>query len=671
MRKRSVLFLSLALFLTTGSDHAVTVPPTHVGDMDPASQGFVVGDGLPIESSAVRGFRQFKFRGLQRYRVDMEQIPATWTMTLRGAIDSVSGYGLGVAVSTGKGKAVTLRWEGHHGVTDLATAVPVNTMQLHTYQIVFDGTNASLWIDGARVVPSMPIHSNTSIGADHLNGFWIGSFSSVDASFSAWDLWKFDEGERVVPRPTLQNTDGNPIVRQIGSRLELFVDDWLIENMSGGVDLKLHQAQPRDVVLRFDKPWEGRWSGYVNVFRDGDLYRMYYRAGLDERPRIYEPESVCYAESKDGIHWVKPELDFYSFEDTKKTNIVWRGAGAHTGLGPFKDTNPDCKPNERYKALASNGYAKPVWAYASPDGVRWHFIQNDPVITEYRGMAAAYDSHFCTRWDPAQELYVTYHRVWYRPFGPKMRSVAVRTSKDFVNWSPLQLLDFGDTTPEHIYTSGISAYPRAPHILLGFPRRFWPYRKRYDDENLLPGVSDTCFMSSRDGTRFDRRFMQSFLRPGRDRVAWLSRSNTVAPGMIQTALDEMSIYVSHGWADPSQHVKRYVIRTDGFVSANARYQVGELLTKPLVFMGSDLWLNYATSAAGFMRIEVQDIDGNALPGFSLTDSPEIFGDEIAEAARWTSTARLSDLAGKPVRLRFLMKDADLFSIRFGDTPRID
>jgi len=449
----------------------------------------------------------------------------------------------------------------------------------------------------------------------------------------------------------------------IGSRLELFVDDYLIENMSGGARLKLHSPQPKEVVLRFHKPWEGRWSGYVTVVRDEDHYRMYYRAGLEERPKIDDPESICYAESTDGIHWTKPDFDFYEFEGHKKTNIVWRGVGSQCGLGVFKDTNPDTKPDERFKALSSNGYQKPVWAFGSPDGVRWHLIKKDPVINEYDGAVAAYDSHFCTRWDPATKRYATYHRIWYRPVDGKVRSVALRTSEDFLHWTPLRRLDFGATPPEHIYTNGIGPYARAPHILLGFPRRFWPDRRRYSDDKLLPGISDTCFISSRDGLRFDRRFMESFIRPGRDHLSWLSRSNTVAPGMIQLSPDEISLFVSHGWADPAQYVQRHVIRTDGFVSVHANYATGELLTKPLSFAGSRLAINYSTSAAGSLRVEIQDAYGKPLPGFALEECPEMFGDEIEQTVNW-STADLGGLAGTPVRLRFVMKDADLFSIRF-------
>ena len=114
-----------------------------------------------------------------------------------------------------------------------------------------------------------------------------------------------------------------------------------------------------------------------------------------------------------------------------------------------------------------------------------------------------------------------------------------------------------------------------------------------------------------------------------------------------------------------------VLRTDGFASAHTGYAGGELHTKPLVFEGENLVLNFATSAAGSIRIEIQDALGNPLPGFALEDSPLIWGDEVEHVVRWerdhpkaTSDKPLARTGGKPVRLRFVMKDADLYSIRF-------
>ena len=108
-----------------------------------------------------------------------------------------------------------------------------------------------------------------------------------------------------------------------------------------GARLQLHRPTPRDVSLVRNKPWEGNVSGYTTVFQDGGLYRMYYR-GTDT---VYTPgkvtsphrEVVCYAESKDGVHWTRPELGLVEFEGSKKNNIIWDGVGSHN-FTPFLDT---------------------------------------------------------------------------------------------------------------------------------------------------------------------------------------------------------------------------------------------------------------------------------------------------------------------------------------------
>jgi hypothetical protein len=91
---------------------------------------------------------------------------------------------------------------------------------------------------------------------------------------------------------------------------------------------------------------------------------------------------------------------------------------------------------------------------------------------------------------------------------------------------------------------------------------------------------------------------------------------------------------------------------------------GEFVTKPLRFDGSQLVINFSTSAAGSVRVEIQDADGTPLEGFALSDSTDIYGDEIDGVVRWGDTSDLSNLAGQPVRLRFVIRDADLYSIQF-------
>ena len=132
----------------------------------------------------------------------------------------------------------------------------------------------------------------------------------------------------------------------IGSRRELFVDQALIERLDGRAELKLHHPTPREIAITFEKPWEGNASGYPTVFQDGDIYRMYYRGHryiIDNPPlRQAQSEVVCYAESRHGIHWVKPNRGLFDWpptqnnSGTKENNILWRGGPETHNFAPFK-----------------------------------------------------------------------------------------------------------------------------------------------------------------------------------------------------------------------------------------------------------------------------------------------------------------------------------------------
>jgi hypothetical protein len=89
-----------------------------------------------------------------------------------------------------------------------------------------------------------------------------------------------------------------------------------------------------------------------------------------------------------------------------------------------------------------------------------------------------------------------------------------------------------------------------------------------------------------------------------------------------------------------------------------------MVTKPLTFTGKELELNFATSAAGSIKIELQDAAGQPLPAFTLADSLDTIGNELQRSVQWKGGSDVSALAGKPVRLKFVLKDADLFSLRF-------
>ena len=186
-------------------------------------------------------------------------------------------------------------------------------------------------------------------------------------------------------------------------------------------------------------------------------------------------------------------------------------------------------------------------------------------------------------------------------------------------------------------------------------------------------MTDGLFMASRDGLTF-HRWDEAFLRPGPEAEGrWIYGDNYQSYGLFETKADvaglanEISLHFNEGsWRDEMHRLRRYTIRLDGFVSLNAPLSGGEITTKPLTFAGRRLSLNYATSAAGSLRVEIQDAAGNPLPGFSLGDSEELFGDSIDQSVWWKKSTDVSRLVGQKIRLRFVLHDADLFSLRFTD-----
>lgn len=442
----------------------------------------------------------------------------------------------------------------------------------------------------------------------------------------------------------------------IGSRLELFVDNFLIERLAG-TTLCLQHPVSRDVAIVFDAPWEGNTSTYVTVFRDGDIVRMYYRGSdYDPATEKHSGQCVCYAESRDGLRFDKPALGLFEFAGSIKNNIVWKGIGAHN-FAPFKDENPACPPDERYKAVASEG--DKLYAFKSADGLRWSLLRPEPILAGY-----PFDSQNLAFWDPSRGKYLEFHRDFK---DNKVRDIMFGSSADFMNWTTPEWLDYGNAPAEHLYTNAVTPYFRAPHILVGFPKRFLP--DRTTGLHNLPGVSDGVFMSSRDGLHW-KRWEEAFLRPGLQKERWVNRNNMIAWGLVRTASffpgapDEISLYSSEGYYVKDARMRRHTLRLDGFVAVHADARGGEMITKPLVFSGCGLVINYSTSAAGSVRVEIQDGDGKPIPGFASADAPEIYGDDVEFVVPWKAGASLQGLAGKSVRLRFVMKDADLYSIRF-------
>ena len=180
-------------------------------------------------------------------------------------------------------------------------------------------------------------------------------------------------------------------------------------------------------------------------------------------------------------------------------------------------------------------------------------------------------------------------------------------------------------------------------------------------------------MASRDGVTF-KRWNEGFLRPGIERNGtWNYGHQSIAwhpvetKGALEGAPNELSFFaVESYWTDTSDLLRRYTLRLDGFVSVNAPMSGGELITRPITFTRNQLSLNFSTSAAGSVRVELQDQEGKPLPGYSIDDCEELFGDTLDRNVVWKTNPDLSTIIGQTVRLRFVLHDADVFSFQFRD-----
>ena len=446
-----------------------------------------------------------------------------------------------------------------------------------------------------------------------------------------------------------KSANQSPGTIQIGSRRELFVDRALIEEIKGEAQLHVHQPEPGEVVLVTDKPWEGNTCAYYTIFQDGDLYRMYYRGShWDENAKkATHREVTCYAESKDGIHWTRPNLGIVEWEGSKENNIILDGLGTHCFVA-FRDDNPDCPPEAKYKGISRGSKNKKsgLFVFQSPDAIHWELIKDEPVITK-----GAFDSQNLAFWDPATKEYVDYHRI----FVDGVRAIMTCTSKDFVHWSEPVLLKYPDAPQHHLYTNAVRPYPRAPHIRIGFPTRYIPQGSQVEP----------VFMASRDGVTFQRYETPVIPRTApKDRDG--NRSNYMANGLVELPgrPEAYSVYGTEAYyTGPDSRLRRFTYRLDGFVSLRAGAQDGEAITKPIEFSGDGLFVNCKTGPKGRLRVEIQEASGKPIEGFSLADCEPFSGDELDQSILWKA-GDLKSLAGKPIRLRFVLEDGDLFSYQF-------
>jgi hypothetical protein len=333
----------------------------------------------------------------------------------------------------------------------------------------------------------------------------------------------------------------------------------------------------------------------------------------------------------------------------------------------------------------------------------------------------ANDTQFSVFWDDGINQYVSYTRIkrevpglaeYYEAlhrqrYGEdsnfeglsRERSVGRMVSDDFIHWSEETQVIAPDATdnaqlpadlPRRLdfYGGNVVKYSEAPGAYIALPNAFYHWKlDQFDDypvqywtkTRYLPSTMDVQLMTSRDGIHWNRApGRKPFIRLGPEGSFW---SKSIWPSNVIRNGNELWIYfigldVAHS-LDQDRRLKdvldrekphkgshgRAVIRLDGFISADATYTGGELITKPLIFEGERLYLNVDTSAGGTVRVEMQDASGQAIEGFTVADSDEINGNYTRVAVSWNDSSDVSALAGRAVRLRFVMRDCKLYSFQ--------
>ncbi|MCW5849858.1 MAG: hypothetical protein KIT87_07225 [Anaerolineae bacterium] len=412
------------------------------------------------------------------------------------------------------------------------------------------------------------------------------------------------------------------------------------------------EKDPHNPLFVEDKPWEVRFDNlYANVVYDtaAGLYqcwynpfimdRVYETTPLAQRPHtVYKPQQremgLCYAVSRDGIAWDKPDLGIIEFGGSSHNNLVLR---AIHGAGVYRD---DCDPNgeRRFKAFMKEGVA------VSPDGLHWSQVAPCPEI-EARG-----DTHNFAFWDVEWSRYVGITRLW----DGGQRVVGWTESQDFRHWTKAMPI--------------LRSLPDEPHrqtyALLPF---------RYDSLYLgLLMILDTatdlvdCELAvSQDTQHWDRVCPGASLIPRGPRGSfdWGCIYGAASPLLIDGRL---RLY--YGGGDDTHGSWRRTgfglawLRPDGFAGCAPLDQgaVGRVVTQPVLCSGAQLTVS-ADAAGGSLRVGVLEADG-----LSLADCEPIQTDVTDAPVTWRSGRTLAALQGQPVRLVFEAQAATVYSFAFAD-----
>jgi hypothetical protein len=471
----------------------------------------------------------------------------------------------------------------------------------------------------------------------------------------------------------------------LGTAKRLTWDDSLMSK-ADGIRFEMHRPhRTGERNLIGDKPWES-WQigGMSSLLHENGKFRLWY--GVSHGIRNGEEYAVAYAESDDGIHWRKPDLGLVDYAGSTKNNLV---VGYSSVVGQvFVD--PNAPAESKYRMLVAIYAHKPgdpkryLTMLSSPDGLRW----SKPEKNVVREGDFALDTQSQAFWDSDRKSYILYTRL-----GP-WRQVGRSESKDPFGFpAPVNVMRPEDPVKADYYQAGVTKYAEASNAYFGLVPVFHhpgdekgnpidgnpPFTVNYVKNPITvvsPDTLDIHLFTSNDSIAWRRRGdYRPFLGLGTE-GSFDSRSLYPGVGYAVVGLEIWIYYSAYdcthiesldGKAPFEKYlgtITRATLRLDGFVSATAGHAGAEIVTRPLTFDGNRLELNVDCSSGGHLNVELQSADGTPIPGFTLADGDRIYHNNIRKTVTWKRKADLTELAGKPVRVRFVMRDCDLYALQF-------
>jgi hypothetical protein len=451
-------------------------------------------------------------------------------------------------------------------------------------------------------------------------------------------------------------------------------------DMPTGIELEAQAATKTEPVLTPEQASELFLFGGTCMHDEG-RYRLWYDCWPAEdigTKRMGQFNIVRYAESDDGVHWRLPSLGAVEYRGTRQNNVVYGGpltpvSGYHGGC-VFKDAS--APPGERYKTfhlglLSHEGLDEyrrkwprdvdpfhlntdPVPALyggVSPDGIRWTPIP-EPLLVQTS------DTHNVCEFDAASGKYVAYVRSWFF----NRRTIGRTESADFQHFPLPEELFWPNAScaPHDLwYANAKTTMPGAADYHVMFPLRWSLPRDRFDFH----------LATSPDGIVWGFVPGGAVCEPGRP-GEW--DAGVVAPGLGLVTLpgERMGILYA-GSPVPHKHPRRPPLGALAWawwprgrlVALRARLE-GSFALQPLLFQGRQVHLNFRAAPAGYVQVEAVGHDGTILQGRSFGDCDPLTGDQLDQVVRWKGQADLGHAAGSPVKLRFRLRSADIFSVEF-------